>query len=62
MQIIFGFLKLGRYVTMMPYTVISGFMSGIGVILIILQFAPFLGQASPKGGVDWYGTKYTNAD
>ncbi|WP_036480596.1 SulP family inorganic anion transporter [Myxosarcina sp. GI1] len=50
-QIIFGMLKLGRYVTLMPYTVISGFMSGIGVILIILQIAPFLGQASPKGGV-----------
>ncbi len=50
-QIIFGFLKLGRYVTLMPYTVVSGFMSGIGVILIILQTAPFLGQASPKGGV-----------
>jgi SulP family sulfate permease len=50
-QILFGFLKLGRYVTMMPYTVISGFMSGIGFILIILQIAPFLGQAPPKGGV-----------
>ncbi|WP_319422453.1 bicarbonate transporter BicA [Pleurocapsa sp. FMAR1] len=49
-QIIFGFFKLGRYITLMPYTVISGFMSGIGVILIILQTAPFLGQASPKGG------------
>ena len=35
----------------MPYTVISGFMSGIGVILIVLQIAPFLGQKSPKGGV-----------
>ncbi len=50
-QIAFGVLKLGKYVTLMPYTVISGFMSGIGVILIILQTAPFLGQASPKGGV-----------
>ena len=50
-QIIFGVLKLGKYVTLMPYTVISGFMSGIGVILIILQTAPFLGQASPKNGV-----------
>ncbi|MDJ0745448.1 MAG: SulP family inorganic anion transporter [Xenococcaceae cyanobacterium MO_167.B27] len=50
-QIIFGLLKLGKYITLMPYTVISGFMSGIGVILIILQTAPFLGQASPKGGV-----------
>ena len=50
-QIIFGTLRLGKYVTMMPYTVISGFMSGIGFILIFLQVAPFLGQASPKGGV-----------
>ncbi len=50
-QMIFGALRLGKYVTMMPYTVISGFMSGIGIILVILQLAPFLGQASPKGGV-----------
>ncbi|OLT62776.1 bicarbonate transporter BicA [Moorena bouillonii] len=50
-QILFGFLRLGKYITLMPYTVISGFMSGIGIILIILQTAPFLGQGSPKGGV-----------
>ena len=50
-QIMFGLLRLGRYVTMMPYTVISGFISGVGIILVILQLAPFLGQASPKGGV-----------
>jgi SulP family sulfate permease len=50
-QIVFGMLKLGRYVTQMPYTVISGFMSGIGIILMVLQFGPFLGQAIPKGGV-----------
>ncbi len=50
-QIVFGLLRLGKYVTMMPYTVISGFMSGIGIILVILQIAPFLGQASPSGGI-----------
>jgi len=50
-QIIFGSLRLGKYITMMPYTVISGFMSGIGIILVILQLAPLLGQASPAGGV-----------
>lgn len=50
-QMLLGALRLGRYVTLMPYTVISGFMSGIGIILIILQIAPFLGQANPKGGV-----------
>lgn len=50
-QILFGALKLGRYVTMMPYTVVSGFMTGIGVILIVLQIGPFLGHATPPGGV-----------
>ena len=49
-QILFGLFRLGRYITMMPYTVISGFMSGIGIILVLLQLAPFLGQ-DPKGGV-----------
>lgn len=50
-QIICGYFKLGKYITNMPYSVISGFMSGIGVILITLQIAPFLGQGTPKGGV-----------
>ncbi|MGJ3244704.1 MAG: bicarbonate transporter BicA [Elainellaceae cyanobacterium] len=50
-QMLLGTLRLGRYITLMPYTVVSGFMSGIGIILIILQIAPFLGQSSPPGGV-----------
>ncbi|MFN6514665.1 MAG: SulP family inorganic anion transporter [Nostoc sp. CreGUA01] len=50
-QILFGVLRLGRYITMLPYNVISGFMTGIGVILIFMQLAPFLGQETPKGGV-----------
>lgn len=51
-QIIFGLLKLGKYVTLMPYTIISGFMSGVGIILIILQLGPLLGHVNPKGGVN----------
>ncbi|MGS0729609.1 SulP family inorganic anion transporter, partial [Shewanella sp. 0m-11] len=50
-QFLIGTLKLGKYVTLMPYSVISGFMSGIGVILIILQLSPLLGHAAPTGGV-----------
>lgn len=50
-QILFGVMRLGKYVTLMPYTVVSGFMSGIGIILIILQIGPLLGQPSPSGGV-----------
>ncbi len=50
-QILLGTLKLGKYITLMPYSVISGFMSGIGVILIILQLSPLLGSPTPTGGV-----------
>ncbi|MGF1752716.1 SulP family inorganic anion transporter [Vibrio makurazakiensis] len=50
-QVLLGTLKLGKYITLMPYSVISGFMSGIGVILIILQLSPLLGHAAPTGGV-----------
>jgi SulP family sulfate permease len=50
-QMVFSALRLGRYVTLMPYIVISGFMSGIGLILIILQLPALLGHASPGGGV-----------
>lgn len=50
-QICFGLLKLGKYITLMPYSVVSGFMSGIGCILIIMQIAPALGSSSPSGGV-----------
>lgn len=45
-QILFGVFKLGKFITLMPYTVISGFMSGIGVIIILIQIGPLLGQAS----------------
>lgn len=45
-QIAFGVLKLGRYVTYMPYSVISGFMSGIGVLLVLSQLPRFLGASA----------------
>ena len=49
-QILFGVLRLGRYVTLVPYSVVSGFMSGVGVIILLLQVGPFLG-ISTRGGV-----------
>lgn len=45
LQIAFGVAKLGKYFIMVPYTVISGFMSGIGVIIIIIQLPTALGVA-----------------
>ena len=43
-QIFFGLLRLGKYITLIPYTVISGFMSGIGFIILFLEIAPFFGH------------------
>ncbi len=51
-QILFGVLRFGQYITLMPYTVISGFMSGIGVIIILLQLGPLLGHPSGAGVVN----------
>lgn len=50
LQMAFGFARLGRYISLMPYPVISGFMSGIGVIIIILQLSPLVGYTNPPGG------------
>ena len=50
-QILLSSLKLGRYITMIPYSVISGFMSGIGCILILLQLGPLIGAKAPEPGV-----------
>ncbi len=51
-QIIMGLTKVGSFIKYIPYPVISGFMSGIGVIIILLQLFPAIGQASPKSTVD----------
>ena len=45
-QIAFAFFQIGKYVKYIPYPVISGFMSGIGAIIILLQINPFLGLES----------------
>ena len=42
-QILFGIVKLGKYIRYIPYPVLSGFMSGIGVIIILQQLYPLVG-------------------
>ena len=51
-QILFGILRLGQFITLMPYTVVSGFMSGIGVIIVALQLAPLLGYPAQSGVIE----------
>lgn len=42
-QIFLGVLGVGKYIRFIPYPVVSGFMTGIGVIIIITQILPLLG-------------------
>jgi len=51
-QIGFGLLKLGKYIELVPHPVVSGFMSGIGVIIILLQIGPLIGQISISRPLD----------
>ena len=47
-QIAMGVLRLGDYIRLVPYPVVSGFMSGIGVIIISLQLSRLFGH-EPEG-------------
>ena len=51
MQVALGILRIGRFITYTPYSMIAGFTSGIGVIIIIIQTLPFLGAAPEPGGL-----------
>ncbi|MEJ2417175.1 MAG: SulP family inorganic anion transporter [Exilibacterium sp.] len=50
LQVALGGLRLGKYIVMVPYPVISGFMTGIGAIIILLELGPLLGF-SPGGNI-----------
>lgn len=50
LQVAFGFLKVGQLIRLVPYPVVSGFMSGIGVIIIALQLARLFGHEPAGGG------------
>ncbi len=50
LQVLLGLSKIGRFVAYTPYVVVSGFMSGIGIIIVLLQALPFLGAAVMTGG------------
>ncbi len=49
-QILLGVMRIGRFVAFTPYSVISGFMSGIGIIIILVHTLPFLGAPVETGG------------
>ena len=49
-QVLLGVFRIGRFVSFTPYSVVSGFMSGVGIIIMVVQTLPFLGWAVAEGG------------
>lgn len=51
-QIGLGLLGIGKYIRYFPYPVVSGFMSGVGLIIVFLQLWPLMGSKSPKSTLE----------
>ena len=52
LQIVFGVLRLGKLISYMPYPVVSGYLTGVGLIIIGSQVPKLLGAA--KGVNLWH--------
>lgn len=51
-QVGLGFLGFGKYIKYIPYPVVSGFMTAIGVIILLTQILPSIGY-NPKNDMDY---------
>ena len=51
LQLLFGLIGVGRLIKYMPYPVVSGYLSGVGLIIILTQIPKFLG--APQGALLW---------
>ena len=50
LQVLLGVSKIGRFVAYTPHVVVSGFMSGVGVIIMLMQSLPLFGASGATGG------------
>lgn len=50
-QILIGFVGLGKLIKYIPYTVVSGYLTGVGLIIIGSQIPKFVG--TPAGSAWW---------
>ncbi len=48
-QILFGLLRIGRYIAYVPVSLLVGFFTGVGILLITTQAAPAMGVANVSG-------------
>ena len=47
----FGLLKMGRFIIYMPHSLLSGFFTAAGIMLVAVQILPLFGMPSASGGI-----------
>jgi SulP family sulfate permease len=52
LQIVFGLLKLGKFIRMVPYPVLLGFVNGLAIVIFLAQLGQFQ-ITSADGITDW---------
>jgi len=55
-QVLFGFVGIGRLIKYIPYPVVSGYLTGVGLIIIGSQVGKLLGTPT---GTRWYEAFYS---
>ncbi len=68
MQLILGYLKVGRFITFIPYSVVLGFVNSLAILIFLTQL-PFLINvpaavylmAAATIGIIWFLPRYTKA-
>ncbi len=60
-EMLLGIFRIGQYIKYIPHPVVSGFMSGIGVIIIITQLFPLLGY-NPSADTEFVNGRLPHAE
>ncbi len=54
LQIVFGMLKLGKFIRMVPYPVMIGFVNGLAIVIFLAQIPQFKADGQWVQGSDLY--------
>ncbi|ASK77674.1 sodium-independent anion transporter [Paraphotobacterium marinum] len=54
-QMLFGIFKLGKFIRLVPYPVVIGFVNGLAIVIFLAQINQFR-EMSPSGKMHWMDT------
>ena len=58
---VFGLTRLGRFIVYIPHSLLSGFFTAAGIVLVVTQVLPAIGLSPAPGGVAGSVKAWTSA-